>query len=171
MVAMTVFAVGALSIPFAGSLRPTSRSVENAVQLGIAIDLDDLVPGSFVEKASEYSRYFVLRDFDRKVYVYSVRNYGDAYRIAEFSWDRPFMRCSRFAPDLVDKRLVEGGKIRCHDSEMSDWSRRESVWDYSGKSMGEQTGDMPEAEYEIQDGMLVIKDSFWPMSDIERDDT
>jgi len=170
MIAMTVFALGAVSIPFVGSLSPTSHSIENAVQLGIAIDLDELVPGTFVEKASDYSRYFALRNFDGEVYVYSIRYYDDAYGIAEFSWDRPFMWCSRFGPDSVGSNLVEGGKMRCHDPDMSDWSRRESVWDYSGKSMGERTDDMPEAEHEIQGGILVIKDSVWPLSDIERDD-
>ena len=99
-----------------------------------------------------------------------VRYYSDAYRIAEFSWNRPFMRCVRFGPDASGNRLVEGGKIRCHDSDMTDWSRRESVWDYSGKSMGERTEDMPEAEYEVREGMLMIKDSFWPLTDISQDD-
>ncbi len=170
MIAMTVFALGAISIPFIGSLSPTSHSIENAVQLGIAIDLDDLAPGTFVEKSSDYSRYFALRDFDGEVYVYSIRYYGDSYRIAEFSWDRPVIRCSRFGPDSVGSNLTEGGKMRCHDPDMSDWSRRESVWDYSGKSMGERTDDMPGSEHKVQDGILVIKDSFWPLTDIEHDD-
>lgn len=167
---MTLFAAGALTVPFFGSLNPTSHSVENAVQLGIAIDLDELSLGTYIEKASEYSRYFALRDFDGKVYVYMVRHYSDAYRIADVSWDRPFLPCVRFGPDALGSRLVEGGKIRCHDSEMSDWSRRESVWEYSGRSMGERTGDMSEVEYEVRDGMLMIKGSFWPLSDITPDD-
>ena len=166
---MSLIALGALTVPFLGSLGPTSQSVENAAQLGLAIELDELAPGTYLEKASEYSRYITLRDFDGEVYVFMVRYYSDAYWIAEFSWDRPFMGCVRFGPDASGNRLVEGGKIRCHDSEMSDWSRRESVWDYSGKSMGERSEDMPEAEYEVRDGMLMIKDSFWPLTDISPD--
>ena len=170
MIAMAVFALGAISIPFVGSLSPTSHSIEDAVQLGIVIDLDELVPGTFIEKSSDYSRYFVLRDFDGEVYVYSIRYYDDAYLIAEHSWDRPFMSCSHFGPDSVGSKLMEGGKMRCDDPDMSDWSRRESVWDYSGKNMGEKTDDMPEAEHEIRGSMLMIKDSVWPLSDVERDD-
>ena len=168
--AMTLFAVGAISIPFFGSLGPNSRSIDNAGELGIAIDLDELSPGTYAEKASEYSRYFVLRDFDGEVYVYFVRYYSNAYYIADISWDRPFKPCVDFGPDASGNQLLEGGKIRCRDAKMSDWSQRELVWDYAGKSMGERTGDMPQAEYEIRDGMLMIKGSFWPLSDINPDD-
>lgn len=171
LIAMSLIALGALTVPFIGSLSSTSKSVENAAQLGVAIELDELAPGTYIEKASEYSRYIALRDFDGEVYVYMVRYYSDAYRIADIYWDRPSMRCVLFGPDASGNRLVEGGKIRCHDSEMSDWSRRESVWDYSGKSMGERTEDMPEAEYEVREGMLMISDSFWPLTDIPPDDT
>ncbi len=167
---MSVSAVAALTVPFFGSLSPTSQSVENAAQHGIAIELDELAPGTYVEKASEYSRYIALRDFDGEVYVYMVRYYSDAYRIADIYWDRPSTRCVRFGPDASGNRLVEGGRIRCHDSEMSDWSRRESVWEYSGRSMGERTEDMPETEYEVREGMLIIKGSFWPLTDISPDD-
>lgn len=167
---MTLFAVGAISIPFFGSLSPNSRSVENASELGRAIDLDQLPPGTYEERASEYSRHFVLRNFDGEVYVYFVRHYSNAYYIADISWDRPFMPCVDFGPDASGNQLLEGGKIRCRDAKMSDWSKRELVWDYAGKSMGERTGDMSQAAYEIRDGMLMIKGSFWPLSDINPDD-
>lgn len=85
-------------------------------------------------------RFFVLRNHDGEVYVYSIRHYGNAYHIADISWDRPFMTCVDFGPDASGNQLLEGGKIRCHDARMSDWPQRELVWDYSGKSMGgEQT--------------------------------
>ena len=167
IITMTLLAVVAISIPFFGSLRPNSRSVDNSSELGIAIDLDDLSPGTYEEKASEYSRYFVLRDFDGEVYVYFVRHYGDAYWIADISWDRPFMPCLDFGPDASGNKLLEGGRMRCHDADNSEWSRREQVWDFAGKSMGERTGDMTQADYDIRDGMLMIKGSFWPLSDID----
>jgi hypothetical protein len=138
IIAMTVFAVGAISIPFFGALSPNSRSVDNASELGIAIDLGELSPGTYEEKASEYSRYFVLRDFDGEVYVYFVRHDRGAYYIADISWDRPFMPCVNFGTDASGNRLLEGGKIRCHDAELSDWSERELVWDYTGKSMARE---------------------------------
>ena len=95
---------------------------------------------------------------------------GYQNEIADINWDRLSTGCVRFGPDASGNRLVEGGKIRCHDSEMSDWSRRESVWDYSGKNMGERTDDIPEAEYEVREGMHIIKDSFWPLTGISPDD-
>ena len=167
---MAFFAVGAISIPFFGSLSLNSRSVDTAIELGLAVDLERLSPGTYEEKASEYSRYFVLRDFDGEVYVYFIRHYSDAYYIADISWDRPFMPCVDFGPDASGNQLLEGGKIRCHDPRESDWSQRELVWDYAGKSMGERTDDMSQAEYEIRDGILMIKGSFWPLSDINPDD-
>ncbi len=170
IIAMALFAVGATSIPLVGSLSPNSRSIANASELGIAIDLDELLPGTYEEKAGDYSRYFVLRDFDGEIYVYFVRHYSNAYYIADISWDRPFMPCVDFGPDAFGSQLVEGGKIRCRDAKMSDWSQRELVWDYTGKSMGERSGNMFQAEYEIRDGMLIIKGSFWPLSDIDLND-
>ena len=167
---MSLFAVGALTIPFFGSLTPTTQSVENAEQLGITVDLDELAPGTFVEKGSEYNRYFVLRNFDGAVRLFAVPHRRDRYYIAEFYWSRPAMPCEQFGPDAVGNRLVEGGMIRCHDPDMADWSRRESVWDYSGTNMGERTEDMPEAKYEINGSLLVIKDTFWPLTDVAPDD-
>ncbi len=169
-IAMTLFAVGAISIPFLGSLNPNSRSVDYTSELSIAIDLDEQSPGTYEEKASEYSRYFVLRDFDGEVYVYFVRHYSNAYWIADVSWERPFMPCVDFGPDASGNKLLEGGKIRCHDADNSNWSRRDLVWDYTGKSMGERTDDMTQADYDVRDGMLMIKGSFWPLSDIEPDE-
>ncbi len=155
-----------MSIPFAGSLSPNSRSVDNADQTGIAVDLGGLSPGTYLEKAGEYSRYFVIRDFDGEVYVYVVRHYGDAYRVPDITWDRPSIPCVQFGPEASGNRLVRDGKIRCHDPDLSDWWRRELVWDYAGRSMGERTDDIPEADYEVLDDMLIIKGSYWPLSDI-----
>lgn len=167
---MSLFALGALTIPFFGSLSPTNQSVENAEQLGFTVDLDEIAPGTFIEKGSEYNRYFVLRDFDGEVHLFTVPHRRKMYWIAEFYWSQPVMPCERFGPDAVGKDLIEGGMIRCHDPDMSDWFRRESVWDYSGKNMGERTEDMPEAQFEINGSLLVIKDTFWPLDDVSSDD-
>ena len=167
---MSFFALGALTIIFFGSLSPTNQSVRNAEQLGITVDLDELAPGTFVEKGSEYNRYFVLRDFDGAVRLFAVPHRRKTYWIAEFYWSRTAMPCERFGPDAIGNRLVEGGMIRCHDPGMSDWSRRESIWDYSGKNMGERTEDMPEAKFEIVGNLLVIKNTFWPLAEVSPDD-
>ena len=167
---MSLFALGAVAIPFIGSLGPSDQSVENAKQLGITIDLDELTAGTFLEKGSEYNRYIAVRDFDGEVHLFSVPHRREKYWIAEFSWSRPVMPCERFGPDAIGRNLVKGGMIRCHDAEMSDWSRTESVWDYSGKNMGERTEDMPEAQFEVNDHLLIIKDTFWPLSDFASDD-
>lgn len=66
------------------------------------------------------------------------------------------MTCVDFGPDASDNQLLEGGKIRCHDARMSDWSKRELVWDSFEKSRGERTHDMSQTEHEILDGMLPL---------------
>lgn len=168
LIAMTALGVGALTVPFLGSLSPNSQSVENALQSRTVVDLAELAPGTFVEKGSEYTRFFVLRDFDGEIYVYEVRHLGDAYRIPDGSWDRPYMPCRRFGPEASGNRLVRNGSIRCHDPDLSDSWRRELTWSYSGKSMGERTGDIPRVDFDVRERVLMIKGSYWPLSDISQ---
>ena len=166
LAALTLFALGAASIPFLGSLSPNSRSLEHAGESGRAVDLDDLELGTFIEKGDDYSRYFVIHDFDGQIRLFAVPYREGKYRIADLTWDRPFLPCEDFGPDADGSRLINGGAFRCRDESMSDWWRKESVWDYSGKSMGERSGDMPEGRYDIREGTLFIVDGFWPLEDI-----
>jgi len=153
-------------MPFLGSLSPNSRSIERAGESGRAVDLEDLKAGTFLEKGSEYYRYFVIRDFEEQVKVYAVPYHEGKYWIADLRWDRPFLPCEDFGPDVDGNRLIEGGAFRCRDESMSDWWRKETVWDYSGKSRGVRSGNMPEARYEIRNRILFIVDGFWPLEDI-----
>ena len=166
LLTLTLIAIGAISVPFLGSLSPNSRSLEHAGEAGRVVDLKDLATGTFLEKGSEYSRYFVIRDFEGQVRLYAVTYRQQMYWIADLRWDRPFLPCENFGPDADGNRLIKGGAFRCRDESMSDWWRKESGWDYSGKNRGERSGDMPESRYEIRDDMLFIVDAFWPLEDI-----
>ena len=137
-------------------------------QTGRTVDLDKLAPGTFLEKGSEYSHYFVLRDFDGQVRLFSVRYYQGKYWIADLDWERPFLSCNDFGPDADGNRLVKGGHFRCRDESMGDWYSRESVWNYAGKNLGTRTGDMPEARYDIRGNTLFILDGIWPLEVITR---
>lgn len=167
---MSLIGLVAITIPFFGSLGPNSQAVENARQLGITVDLDALSPGTFIEKASEYNHYFVLRDFNGEIRLFAVPHRRERYWIAEFNWYRPVIPCEKFGPDAEGSNLLKGGVFRCHDTDMSEWISKENVWDYSGKNMGERTEDMPEAQYEREGAILVIKDSFWPLADVASDE-
>lgn len=160
---MSLIAVAAISIPFFGSLKPNDRSLEISGQTGRTVDLDMLASGSFLEKGSEYARYFVLRDLNGQVRLFSVPYRQDTYWIADLHWDRPFLPCDDFGPDSDGNRLIAEGAFRCHDESMGDWYRRESVWDYTGKNLGTRTGDMPEARYEVRGNTLFILDGVWPL--------
>lgn len=124
LIALAIVALGAISVPFIGSLSPTDRSVDNARASGRFVDVGELALGGFLEKGNEYSRYFALRDFDGQVRLFSVRHRRGTYWIADLSWERPFSPCGDFGPDAVGNRLVEGGAFRCHDPDSSDWYKK-----------------------------------------------
>ena len=162
---LAIIAVGAVSVPFIGSLGPTDRAIDNARQSGRFVDASELAPGTFLEKGNEYSRYFALRDFDGQVRLFSVRHRRGTYWIADLSWERPFSPCDDFGPDAVGDKLIKGGAFRCHDPNSSNWYLKEMVWDYSGKNLGKRTGDMIEARYKVEGDTLFILDEMWPVEE------
>lgn len=155
MLGFAVVAAVAVSIPFIGSLAPTSPVTDSATR----IDISQLTPGTYKEFGPEYRRYFVLRDFDGQVHLFSVRRWREGYALADVGWATANFVCADFGPDSSGDRLERHGSFRCRDEEMPEWYRANLVWDYSGRNRSESIEDMVQVDFEISGDSLVFRDS------------
>ena len=171
ILAMAALASLALSTVFLGSLAPNTKSLERADESGRSVSLESLEVGSFLTRQDEFFRYFVLRDFEGAVRVYSVPYREGAFWIADLRWDRPFLPCIDFGPDSDGRMLVQGGAFRCRDDDLSEWWQRESVWDYSGRSLGVMSANMPETEYVLRGEFVILIDGNAPLYSVSSVDS
>ncbi len=123
---------------------------------GHTIMFSDLKTGSFVEVELKSSRVFVLRDFDERIFAFSVPFSDMAYWLPEFDWSHPAVPCAQFEPDNKNGMLVEDGKFRCVLPDYGEFFRREHSWSYSGKNQGYRTADMKVAVYEVTGDSVLL---------------
>ena len=158
---MVTAAIGlfAFSIPFISSLAPTELADETVTK----IDVSDLASGTYREFGPANRRYFLLRDFDGQVRLFSVWRWTEGYALADVRWETANFICADFGPDSVQNRLDKDGLFRCRDEEMPEWYRANLVWDYSGKNRGQSVEDLPEEDYELHGNTLVLHGTNIPL--------
>jgi len=120
------------------------------------IDIATLRPGSFIEQELETSRVFVLRDFDSRIYVFTVPFWDGAYWLPQFDWSHPAIACADFGPDTTEGKMTEGGAFRCRLPHYGEFFRREHSWSYSGENLGYRTADMKIAEHEVDQNFILL---------------
>jgi len=144
--------VGIAVTPFLKSFIETRKASDEQPTVRLA----DLKTGSFVEVKLPSSRAFVLRDFDDKVYVFSVPYSDTAYWLPEFDWSHPAVPCAEFGPDNKDGMLVKDGAFRCRLPDHGEFFRYEHSWAYSGRNLGYRTADLKVADYEMTDESILL---------------
>ncbi len=130
-------------------------------QVGHTLNVAALPVGGVVEQQLGPSRLFVLKTENEKLLVFAVHYKDGRYYLPEMKWWRQVVPCKYLEfPTQRPAGLDPKGIIRCTDSSLPDYWKRNLQWDTTGKGLGEHTPDIQEIPYERRGDFIVIGTSF-----------
>jgi len=143
-------------IPFALSLTPSESAGESLPR----IDVSKLLPGSFITQnhptvGKAEHRYYVLKDFESKIYLFHVYLSDNQVQLPYFNWWSSGSTCSNFGPEHENGALKIGGVIKCHDEDeytASSWW----AWTFEGQNISGERPDMETLKYSVVGPHIVV---------------
>ena len=126
------------------------------------IDISGLKDGDYLvqddpKKGFFTAKYLVIRDYDSKLYVYTVPFRDGQTILPDLSWWRFGAVCDNFGPDMEGSKIKPSGLIQCQDHDRPDiQNSKEWQWSYSGNNQGEYTSDMEVPRYAIEGNYVIL---------------
>ncbi|MET1077398.1 MAG: hypothetical protein ABWY06_05175 [Pseudomonas sp.] len=157
---LTMFLAGIAlaAAPFFWSMAPSAKAKAARSQH----DISTLQPGDYrfepFGRTSPWDEMvLIIKDWDGSIYAHLLPTDKGRVVLPENFWGLGYYFCEKFAPETVpDGKLKKSGNIKCHDSNLPEWSEDRWQWSYNGTSQKRWTIDMYTPGHEIKGNYLYI---------------